>query len=211
MFGTNKMKVYASNPRQIRPANRKLRNFYRNVFYGFMCQDIEQCIKARANYSVALLLMTYTEILGGLLTGNLGLVGHSKSNFNKGISQLAWVDDLGYYKNFRAVVKEKGEWKKYDIYKLVRCGLVHEYFVKGGGIVHNNSDAVDHCNAEDAGIGWINHRGKRVLRFHNNAYYRDFREGITKCETLLLVSRFFQNNALSAINRVKRRSVIEVT
>ena len=50
--------------------------------FGFMRADIDAAIRGNANYLAALGLVSYTEVLGGLRTGNLGLRNHSSKNFN---------------------------------------------------------------------------------------------------------------------------------
>ncbi len=83
-----------------------------------MYQDIRRTIdSARANFLVALGLSVYTEIMGGLVTGNLKDPHWSKRNYK------AFLPYLGsYYVNLDNQI---------DLYSRVRCGLVHEYFVKG--------------------------------------------------------------------------------
>ena len=86
--------------------------------FGFMRADIDAAIRGNANYPAALGLVSYTEVLGGLRTGNLGLRNHSSKNFNAFLPYLR-KEYLDYAR------------KNIDLYDLVRCGLVHNYFVKG--------------------------------------------------------------------------------
>src|SRR5208337_4728892 len=84
--------------------------------YSSMCKDIEQCMVANANFLVALGLSSYTEIVGGLVTGNLRNLGCSKKNYE------AFLNYMGSdYVTLQNTI---------DLYTRVRCGLVHEYFVK---------------------------------------------------------------------------------
>ena len=86
--------------------------------FGFMRADIDAAIRGKANYLAALGVVSYTEILGGLRTGKLGLKNYSSSNFN------AFLPYLGKeYRDFAP--------KDINLFDLVRCGLVHNYFVKG--------------------------------------------------------------------------------
>ena len=63
--------------------------------------DIRKTILSKANYTAALALLTYTEILGGFKTGDLGLQGKSNSNFNAALELFEWDGDAKYYRNFR--------------------------------------------------------------------------------------------------------------
>ena len=47
-----------------------------------MRSDINAAIAGKANYLTALGLVSYTEVLGGLRTGKLGVRNHSSKNFN---------------------------------------------------------------------------------------------------------------------------------
>lgn len=65
------------------------------------------------NFIAALALLCYTEFAGKLITGK----DDPAENFN------LFFDKLGSaYKNFR---------KNHKVYNIFRCGLAHEYYVKG--------------------------------------------------------------------------------
>ena len=99
-------------------------NFFREYIFGFIFRDVEAAIEGRANYLAALGLVAYTEFMGGLVLGNLGEKGKSRDRF------YAFFNRLGpeYVKvgKRREVVK---------IYKNVRCGLAHAYFIDQESIV----------------------------------------------------------------------------
>ncbi|MEE8115169.1 MAG: hypothetical protein V3T23_12560 [Nitrososphaerales archaeon] len=104
-----------------------LQNFDEYVF-GFMRSDIDAAIRGNANYLAALGLVSYTEVLGGLVTGKLGVVGQSGVNFR------AFLPYLGsQYKQLES--------KGIDLYDIVRCGLVHNYFIKGESTIHMHAVA----------------------------------------------------------------------
>ncbi len=76
----------------------------------------------------ALGLVTYTEFLGGIATGNLGRKDASASNFRAFLPYLGsdYVDL---------------EHKHIDLYERVRCGLAHEYFMKGKSTIWTQATA----------------------------------------------------------------------
>ncbi len=99
----------------------EIRSFFDSYVFGFMCADIEREIaiarsgQLAGNFLCALGLLVYTEFMGGLLLRKLGSKETSKL-FN------AFFDYMGpSYKNFR---------NNHNVYKVFRCGLAHEYFVK---------------------------------------------------------------------------------
>ena len=68
------------------------------------------------NFLAAMGLLAYTEFFGDLKYKNTGHASCS-TNFN------SLFDDLGSdYQSFRA--------SREDVYKIFRCGLVHEYYIK---------------------------------------------------------------------------------
>lgn len=186
------------------------KNFYKDVVEEFIFKDIESCIKAKANFIVALSLMSYTEYLGGLITGDIGLPKKSFLNFQAGLEIFEYCGDFLYYKDFEVCSESQG---KFDIYTLFRCGLVHEYFPKGVGdiLIHNNPNP-SHYVLEDKGIGWIDHEGRRVVRFHNNAFYRDFRNAWGRYYKRLVVEeqQVLKANFEMAIKRINGYGITEV-
>jgi hypothetical protein len=153
-----------------------IREYFDVFLFGFILNDIKQCIKAKANYVIALALLSYTEYVGALISGNIGLKGRGipRKNFHNALEyfpkeyldidakiQVEYIDNNGKRK------KEKG------IYSLYRCGMVHEYFVKGDSIIHNNP-----YGQLKSHIGIIKDKGK--FKFHTNEYFRDFQSAIKK-------------------------------
>lgn len=86
--------------------------------FGAMRTELDWTLRGAAANLAALGLVAYTEFLGGITTGDLGHKDASGSNF------CAFLPYLGpdYVQ-----LSQKGV----DIYKHVRCGLAHEYFIKG--------------------------------------------------------------------------------
>jgi hypothetical protein len=101
--------------------------FFNEYVFGFIAGDISREIelartgKPAGNYLCALALLCYTEILGGVKRGTLA-PGQSKTNFE------AFFPDLG---RAYADLKTRGV----DVYSVFRCGMAHEYFIKGAGTV----------------------------------------------------------------------------
>lgn len=105
-------------------------DYFQEYIFGFLYADVENCIKAKANFAVAALLMSYTENVGALITGNLGLSRNSKTDFKVFLEYFTFQKDTNYYKGFKIKFKEEGEAKDSEIaiYEAFRCGLIHEYF-----------------------------------------------------------------------------------
>jgi len=184
-------------------------DYFDEYIFGFIFHYIEQCIHAKANYVVALALLSYTEYIGGLITGNLGKSNESKTNFNGALEYFECDGDKNYYKNFKVkYIDENNKGSDIDIYKIFRCGLVHEYFVKGDSFVHNEPS---YLPREDKGISFVNIEGKTRLRFHCNAYFRDFRNAVMKYYKLLVIDKDpnLLKNFNDALDRVGARKISE--
>lgn len=132
--------------------------FFREFVFGFMYNDIERAIKeARANFLVALGLSVYTEVMGGLVTGHLKDSGWSKRNYK------AFLPYLGsHYVDLD---------KRLDLFKRVRCGLVHEYFVKGRAMI-----AVTFSDPKTPGIVFTPELDHITIAVEH--YFRDFKSGV---------------------------------
>lgn len=102
------------------------------------------------NFIAALSLLSYTEY-GGRLKNNDFSDSNSRKNFQD------FFGDLGYgYKQLLT---------QHNVYKIFRCGLAHEYYVKKDCII-----AIRSARQLNAGIG---HDGKQFF-FVVEQYYRDF-------------------------------------
>jgi hypothetical protein len=97
---------------------KRILHVFDEYVFGFMRSDINAGIAGNANYLTALGLVSYTEVLGGLRTGKLGVRNQSSKNFNAFLAYMGpWYADL--------------KAREVDLYDVVRCGLVHNYFIKG--------------------------------------------------------------------------------
>lgn len=197
----------------------QIKKYFKDYIYGFIFNDIRSCIKAKANYTVALALLSYTDFLGGLINGTLGLQRESKNQFNKAIEYFEWNGDKDYYKNFKVKFKDVDFVEKNgDIYTLFRCGLAHEYFIKGDSLVLNNpggytdGEGKYYCNGcidEDSGVQIIGEGSKKRLRFHNNAYFRDFEKAWKRYfnELVEKENEDLLNNFNNALDRIATRKI----
>jgi hypothetical protein len=105
----------------------EVESFFSEFVFGFIANDIEGQLEAAregrpaGNFLCALALLCYTEVLGGVKRGTLAR-GEGRHNFE------SFFADLGpaYAELLRAGV---------DVYAVFRCGMAHEYFVKGEATV----------------------------------------------------------------------------
>lgn len=139
--------------------------FFKEFVFGFMYNDIRQAIDlAKANFLVALGLSVYTEIMGGLITGQLRNPKWSRKNYE------AFLPFLGaHYVDLHSQI---------DLYKRVRCGLVHQYFVKGRAMI-----AVKFTRGDVPGIvytGEFDHISISIER-----YFQDFKAGVQRYYEIL--------------------------
>jgi len=199
-------------------------DFIYTYIQGFIYNDIERCIKAKANYVVALALLSYTEFIGGLISGNLGKNGLAEKNFGRALEffpeEYRKVNSSIQLQNF-----DKGTQitRKTGIYDVFRCGLVHEYFIKGHVLIHNNPNGhtdkhigillKEHIIEFPAETGLAPYPSK-YLEFHTNEYFRDFKSAVGKIIKLLLIDRDEKllkgfNGSLDRIR--SRRIVVEIT
>ena len=123
--------------------------------------EIPQAMDAKSNYLSALGLSTYTEVFGGLYRGDLS-ENNSRENYNTFIKKFfsagySEVDRrLALYANFKG------------LYKAVRCGLVHEYFIRDTLMI-----IIDDPNEPKCGI-IFDPDGDPKITFVVRKYYWDF-------------------------------------
>ncbi len=131
---------------------------------GFIFTDVERSLRARTNFLTALGLMFYTEFIGGLISGNAGQRGHAEKNFYEAYNRLG----PAYIRFDRAVSgRFHGRKKKpRNVYDVVRCGLVHEYFIKKNFVIARRNQ-----HPKAPGVGWS---GKQLVVANRN-YFNDFR------------------------------------
>jgi len=202
-------------------------DFFKQYILEWMCNDIGGCIKARANVAVAALLMSYSENVGALIEGHLGLAGTSGADFRKFLEYLEFNGDPDYYKNFQVRYQESpsSAIRSIDIYTAFRCGLIHEYTPKVICVIENNSDNIDNYSKDVPGIGLYNPQSSSgfsgysgymprptttgsALRFHTNAYFRDFRNGLNRIYKDMSTDLGLLNKVKESVERVTSRKLI---
>ncbi len=171
-------------------------DYFQEFIFGFIYNDINKCIKATANYIVTLALLSYTEYLGALIGGHIGLPKKGGLSFTKALSYFPEQcrdinSSLGIeYKDEKGKVKTAN-----GIYKIFRCGVVHEYFIKGpltkiinnpGGYVDNNRIGIE-IEVLPNGDPLYQISSKRLI-FRTNEYFRDFKAATDRIYKELLTA-----------------------
>lgn len=119
------------------------------TFRGFFTHDIPASIEAKTNLLTALGLVCYTEFIGGLIRGKVGVSADNRLNFYEAFYRLG-----DHYKIFDTQLKNEFG---FDFYSFFRNGLAHEYFAKkmfviapksntGLGIGFHNGDTPSMAN-----------------------------------------------------------------
>lgn len=111
------------------------------------------------NFLAALGLLCYTEFMGGIKRG-IFKIDESKNNFNSFFKYLG--KEYEYFLN------------KHDVYKIFRCGLAHEYYVKKSCVIAMMK------NGENIGIGQDNN-GRYY--FVVEKYFEDFKKACNELQS----------------------------
>jgi hypothetical protein len=159
---------------------KQAKEWLETVVEKWMIKDINACIEGKANYTAALALSVYTEVLGGLITGNL-----EKSN-KKNLKQVkrqrqAQTGNLknsskDNYKTFLICMGySDGEADK--IWRYVRCGFVHQYFIKKESTVYMKG-----------GTKGIHIKNDRT-DFYVEKYFQEFQDAYYKYKNNLLAGK----------------------
>lgn len=130
----------------------------------FIFTDIERSIRAKTNFLTALGLMTYTEFIGGLISGNGGKSGNARLNFYEAYNRLG-QEYVRFDQEIRSRFRNRKR-KPRDFYDIVRCGLVHEYFVKKNFVI-----ARRRRSHSAPGVCW---EGRKIVIANRN-YFHAFR------------------------------------
>jgi len=129
----------------------------------FMFHDVQVCIDGNANFAGALALSVYTDALGGLINGKLAESGVSELNYT------TFLERMGY---------SPAQAKKY--YDAVRCGLAHQYFIKGEHVVGTMTPEVGSKGMREA---------LDVICFINEAYFEEFKKAYFQYKADLLAGQ----------------------
>ena len=130
-----------------------------NEFSKRLDNEIDTTIKGGANYLSALGLSCYTEYVGGLFRKKLEQ-GESKKNYEEGLKRMG-------NKYADLVKKISGD---DSMYVRIRCGLVHEYFIKKTSIIWLEKEPPTGCGIE------VDDENK--INFYPRKYFNDLKEVI---------------------------------
>lgn len=141
---------------------------------SWMCAGIEATLGKKETYhTCALALSTYTEILGGLVTGNLKEIGNTRKNYE------AFLPYLGKeYEILDNKIKSEYPDRLKNLFSAVRSKLVHEFALRESHFVVN----VEKPRDNKIGLELLTHKTEIAEMIHINfllaEYYRDFKQGI---------------------------------
>lgn len=136
----------------------------REIPTDWIMEDLDRAIQQRINFLAALGLVCYTEALGREVLLAKGIRGKSEADcFNHFLQEY-----MGYQNPVLA-----------DAYNQFRCGLAHEYFIKG-----DRSQVVTRFASgeypEQPGLR-IEQNGALVV-LALEPYLRDLKKGIQRCK-----------------------------
>lgn len=161
-----------------------IERFFKQYIFDGMYNDIETAMQSGAKHLVALGILVYVEVLGGFVTGLLGVDGKGRKRFESFL-----FDYMG--KKYRDEEIQGG----FDIYDEVRCGLVHYYFMKrppyvtGAGIVRYEYE-YESCrcgvNIEYIVKGTVKEKAVIIVV---ERLFLDFKAGVDKYYKQLVVDR----------------------
>lgn len=138
-------------------------DFFDTYVYGWMIGDLQKAKSEGLNYLVTLGLSVYTEILGGI----------SRESFKKNESRINYETFLPFLGESYLLVDSKLTEKGDSLYHRVRCGLVHEYFMRGKGAVFKES-------SPDIKDGIIYYPEDDSIQIIVDNYLADFKKGAKK-------------------------------
>ncbi|MFA5868479.1 MAG: hypothetical protein WC941_02115 [Candidatus Bathyarchaeia archaeon] len=135
--------------------------FEKNVKQN-MYQDIECMMCHGLNFPVATLLAAYTEIIGAVYLGRIGVHHDLWCNYNEMLVQMGYGQVITEFQN---KFGNRG-----TPYEIIRCGLIHECMTKKDSNIYQKYDG---CRI---GIYIDND----VIKICNERYFEDFKKGVDK-------------------------------
>lgn len=162
----------------------RIDNFLDTIVHGFMGHDLQVAVEGKANFLAAMGLLDYTEILGGLVLGNLNAAAEPKFE--------AFLPYLGpcYEEVNRRLKSRKGGKKGKGIYSF-RSAFTHTYGFKSAGVIRMNVDRHGRCGIEfDEAKGWD---------FCVQQYFLDFRDGVERLRQKLQTDSTLVSNFVKAL------------
>ena len=139
---------------------------YLDILKTFIDKDITVAINGNANYLAALGLCTYTEILGGLYSGDL--------INDLGKHYLQFIKDFFPQEYILVDTNLKQDGFCRGLYEVVRSGLTHEYFIKSKSKVE-----IDNTHAISSGIMYDSKSNPQII-FYVRRYFKDFNDAFLK-------------------------------
>jgi hypothetical protein len=125
-------------------ARDKADRFLRIIGEAFMAHDIQAAIDGKANFLAALGLLTYTEILGGIILGKLD--ARPKEKFNAFVPYLGRAYQAADQRAIDA--GQKGLWSFRNV-------MVHSYGLKVEGSIRMQCSGEGHAGLEySEAAGW---------------------------------------------------------
>ncbi len=137
----------------------EVKRFFEEIIFGYMCKDIEEQIERAkllkqhrqreapgdqsrnggGNYLCALGLLSYTEFMGAIHCNSFQ--DRSKTLFNDFLYLMGEE-----YKVFDEKLDNKMSYRRSDrqlsVYEVFRCGLAHEYYLKGNSVIYMLSGTI---------------------------------------------------------------------
>lgn len=159
--------------------------------------------KKESLYTCALALSTYTEIMGGLVTGGLQDFTKPSKNYE------AFLPYLGQkYIELDNLIKTQYSDRLRSLYGSVRSKLVHEFSLRESHGIWMYEKAHD----DQIGLELIRNKTEIAeaiqINFRIPEYYRDFKNGVTKYYNDLKISSDqppFSPNQTLFVNFMKAR------
>jgi hypothetical protein len=176
-----------------------IRDFFKEYVFGFMFHNIETAISAKASFLAALGLLECTEIMGGLVTGNLQDRSKARENFD------AFVPYLGRdYGELKTKLKPRKKGEPGCLYDRMRCGLAHGYFTKGAKkTIYMTHHMTRHKKPEACGIAYTeedDHIELVVVK-----YFCDFRKAVENYRSQLISEK--NTNLLNTFRKARQGSL----
>lgn len=141
-------------------ADYEVEDFFERHIKNNLYPAVRCTLKKGTQFACAQLLCSYTEIMGGHISGNLGKRYYGTKNFN---TFLEYMDPR--YLELS---------KKINLYDVIRNGLVHEAEPKKQFLIQ-----LSKSNPKRIGIEYYD-KPSIIINFHLREYFRDFKTGINK-------------------------------
>lgn len=159
-----------------------------DIFRDFVInQDLPAAINGQANYLAALGLSTYTEVLGGLYSGDLS---SKRGELNK--HYTSFIRDF-FHPDYMKVNSNLMNDGLKGLYAAVRSGLTHEYFIKRTSKIEMNNPTPMNC-----GITYDKNSSPQII-FYVKQYFNDFKIAFEEYYKKLKADQYVLINFSSAL------------